>query len=153
MTFNKTLPHALHPDGIAQNMLSTFFQYAVVAVSHIIQKWEQILDYFDNLITEKIAFFDPLKHDNLLVDGETFSKSKRYFWAMSTLKERDASLSENIQKITKLIDEKEFTPTEGEELHWLKVSRSQPREFLGKLEEIAKRMRDKRQEALDLRDG
>ncbi|TGO10826.1 hypothetical protein BTUL_0125g00400 [Botrytis tulipae] len=122
MTFNKKISSVMHSGGTPQNALLTFFDYAIIAVSHMIQKWEQILEYFDNLITEKIAFLDPLKHDNLLGDDETFSRSK--------------------------------TPTiEGDEVRFLEGSRKHMRGRLGQLEEIAKRLRDKRQEALDLRDG
>ncbi|CCD50613.1 predicted protein [Botrytis cinerea T4] len=69
----------VHSNGTPRNVLSTFFDYAVIAVSHMIQKLEQIYEYFDNLITEKIKFLNPLKHDNLVVDNETFSEPKRYF--------------------------------------------------------------------------
>lgn len=140
-------------DGTPQNALSTFFDYATIAVSDMIQKWEQILEYFDNLITEKTAFLDPLKHDNLLVDDETFSRSERYFWAISTLKKLDAVISENIQQVSKLINQTELTTVEGDEVRFLEGSRKHMRGRLGQLEEIAKRLRDKRQEALDLRDG
>ncbi|KAF7890698.1 hypothetical protein EAF00_009013 [Botryotinia globosa] len=135
MTFNKTISSVMHSDGTPQNALSTFFDYTIIAVPRMIQKWEQILEYFENLITEKIAFLDPLKHDNLLVDDETFSRSKRYFWAISTLKELDAN------------------SPQLKEMRFLEGSRKHMRGRLGQLEEIAKRLRDKRQEALDLRDG
>ncbi|KAF7934034.1 uncharacterized protein EAE97_008394 [Botrytis byssoidea] len=153
MTFNKTISSVMHSDGTPQNALSTFFDYTIIAVSHMIQKWEQILEYFDNLIIEKIAFLDPLKHDNLLVDDETFSRSKRYFWVISTLKELDAVISENIQQVSGLINQRELTTIEGDEVRFLEGSRKHMRGRLGQLEEIAKRLRDKRQEALDLRDG
>ncbi|TGO63809.1 hypothetical protein BOTNAR_0095g00070 [Botryotinia narcissicola] len=119
----------------------------------ISSKWEQILEYFDNLITENIAFLNPLKHDNLLVDDETFSRSKRYFWAISTLKELDAVISENIKQVSELINQRELTTIEGDEVGFLEGSRKHMRGRLGKLEEMAKRLRDKRQKALDLRDG
>ncbi|TGO39162.1 hypothetical protein BHYA_0059g00260 [Botrytis hyacinthi] len=153
MTFNKTISSVMHSDGAPQNALSTFFDYAIIAVSHMIQKWEQILEHFDNLITKKIAFLDPLKHDNFLVNDETFSRSKRYFWAISTLKELDAVISENIQQVSKLINQREPTKIEGDEGRFLEGSRKHMRGRLGQLEEIAKRLRDKRQEALDLRNG
>ncbi|KAF5870652.1 putative mg2+ transporter zinc transport protein [Botrytis fragariae] len=114
---------------------------------------EQIHEYFDDLITERIAFLDPLKHDNLLVDDETFSRSKRYFWATSTLKELDAVIPENIQHITELINQRELTPVAGDEVGFVEASRKRMRQFFEQLKEIAERLRDKRQEALDLRDG
>ncbi|THV49838.1 hypothetical protein BGAL_0177g00190 [Botrytis galanthina] len=153
LVFSQTISELLHSDGTPQNVLSTFFHYAINAVSHTIQKWEQILEYFDKLITEKIAFLDPLKHDNLLVGEETFSRSKRYFWAISTLKELDAVISDNLHDVSELINQREITLIEGDEVELVVASRKKMRQCLERLKMIARSLSDKRQEAIDIRDG
>ncbi|TGO61298.1 hypothetical protein BCON_0028g00130 [Botryotinia convoluta] len=102
MTFSKTISNVMHSDGTPRNVLLTFFDYAIIAASHIIQKWEQILEYFDNLITEKMS---------------------------------------------------ELTPIVGDEVEFVEASRKRMRQCFRRLKMVAEILRDKRQEALDLRDG
>ena len=40
----------------------------------------------------------PTDHDNLFFDDETFSRSRRYFWAIDCLSEFDVSISDNINQ-------------------------------------------------------
>ncbi|KAH8599579.1 hypothetical protein B0O99DRAFT_365076 [Bisporella sp. PMI_857] len=115
--------------------------------------WRDIIEYFDNLISEKDTFLDPERHDNLLSDDESFSRSKKYFWAITTLKELDASVSDNLLQVRRLLDS--AAPSSIEKLH---IAEFEDARYCLKiryheLEEVATKLREKRQEATDLRDG
>lgn len=64
------------------------------------KKWLTILQvrHFDSLLDEGNIFMDPAAHDNLLVDDEAFSRSRKYFWALSCLVIFRASLEDNINQ-------------------------------------------------------
>jgi hypothetical protein len=56
------------------------FRYAVPA-------WEALVRYFDKFADDRKDFLDPRMHDNLLVDDESFTRLRKYFWALSYLSE------------------------------------------------------------------
>src|SRR5437667_12194073 len=64
----------------------------------VIERWEELAEYFDEMLCERKALLDPEYHDSLLTDDGTFSRSKKYFWAIEFLKELDKSISDNIRQ-------------------------------------------------------
>ena len=115
--------------------------------------WREILDYFDSLVSERDTFLNPERHDSLLSDDETFSRSKKYFWAITTLKELDLSLSDNLLQIRRLLDAMAPTFIENMRKAELEDARSCLEIRYREIEGIALKLREKRQEAGDLRDG
>jgi hypothetical protein len=122
-------------------------------VASLIFNWQNIYDYFDQLIGEKDTFLSPGRHDNLLSDDETFSRSKKYFWSITTLKELTLSISDNLLQIKMLLDTRAPASAEDSRKVEFKEARSRLRLRYQELEELAIKLREKRQEALDLRDG
>jgi hypothetical protein len=115
--------------------------------------WKDILDFFDQLINEKNIFLDPERHDNLLSDDETFSRSKTYFWALTTLKELDLSISDNLLQIQRLLDSRGPAWVENSRKDEFDDARSCLKIRYRAIEEVAIGLREKRQDAMDLRDG
>lgn len=115
--------------------------------------WREVLDYFDNLVSERDTFLQPDRHDSLLSDDETFSRSKKYFWAITTLKELDLSISDNLLQIRRLLDARAPTFIENMRKAELEDARSCLEIRYKETEVVASKLREKRQEAGDLRDG
>ncbi|KAF7916702.1 hypothetical protein EAE99_009595 [Botrytis elliptica] len=86
-------------------------------------------------------------------DDETFSRSKRYFWAISTLKELHDVILMNIYNVSILINQRELTPIEGDEVELVEASRKKLRQCFKRLEGIADGLNKKKEEAIDMRDG
>jgi hypothetical protein len=70
---------------------SYIFRYAVPA-------WEALVGYFDQFADERKDFLGPSLHDNLRVDDETFSRSRKYFWALSCLSAFNLYIGSMIQQ-------------------------------------------------------
>ena len=47
---------------------------------------------------------NPEYHDSLLSDDKTFSRSKRYFWAIEFLEEAGNSISDNIYQAKRFME-------------------------------------------------
>lgn len=134
-------------------MLQATLIIADNAMRTIQSHWKQILDYFEQLISEKDTFLEPERHDNLLSDDESFSRSKRYFWAITSLKELDLSISDNLLQMKRLLDTRASEWVENSRKSELEDARSCLRIRYHEIEKIALRLKEKRQEAVDLRDG
>ena len=83
--------------------LTSLIRYSLEALALVVKGYERILSYFDEIIVEKDVFLDPEAHDSLLTDDEPFSRSKGYFWAITTLKEINHTVIDNIQEIENLL--------------------------------------------------
>lgn len=107
----------------------------------VIERWEKIAGYFAWLVGHhKEILSDPDAHDSLLFDDDSFSRSRRYFWAINYLAELDISISGNIVELEKFenIQRFRFGPL---------------RDQLIQLKFLRERLRDQREEAIALRDG
>jgi hypothetical protein len=47
--------------------------------------WEEIGKLLSSLLGDEVSILDPEKHDHLLFDDNTFSRSRCYFWAVECL--------------------------------------------------------------------
>jgi hypothetical protein len=105
----------------------------------VIKRWENIAAYFARLVVHhKDVLSDPDAHDNLLFDDDSFSRSRRYFWAINYLAELDISISGNIVELEKFAK---------------RDSSGSLRDQLSQLQFQRERLRNQRDEAIALRDG
>lgn len=47
--------------------------------------WEEIGKLLSSMLDDQATILNPQKHDRLLFDDNTFSRSRRYFWAVEYL--------------------------------------------------------------------
>ncbi|KAF7864422.1 hypothetical protein EAF04_006556 [Stromatinia cepivora] len=138
---------------LSGNMLLCVFAHACTAVSSIVSRWKKILEFFDQSIGDKLAFLDPDYHDKLLSDDEVLSRSKKYFWAISTLKELHTSILKNIVQVDALVHRRTNESPTKEELDGIRRFRGTIQKELQKLKDIAFKLEKKKEEATYLRDG
>lgn len=62
----------------------------------ISERWAEFQSFFDYVLDGGDSLMQPGEHDNLLFDDGSFSRSRRYFWAIDCLVEFDNSISDNI---------------------------------------------------------
>jgi len=117
-------------------------------------KLKELLEYFQALVSEKSALFDPNLHDSLLSDNETFSRSKTYFWAINMLREIDISISRNINQVEGCINAwPRQDSSEENEAHKAVRAEEQLRPSIEKLSALKDKFKTLRDEGLALRDG
>ena len=109
------------------------------SIRMVLQRWEKILEYFTWLLGHRDSLSDPDAHDSLLFDDDSFSRSRRYFWAINYLAELDISISRNIIQLDRFI--REDSPNKS------------LREQLNQLQHLRERILGQRDEAIALRDG
>ena len=120
----------------------------------IIGSWEEIADYFDNLLVEKNGLLNPDYHDSLLTDDSTFTRSKKYFWAIEFLKVAESSVLDNIDQTGRFIDLLNANPPASEVARKAFVMLLKKHYVnLQKLKALRIRFRCKQDEAKALRDG
>jgi len=68
---------------VAVYVLSLIREVLTVVAS----EWGNLMEEFDDMFDNKKVFLDPKSHDDLLIDDQTFSRSRKYFWALSCLDE------------------------------------------------------------------
>jgi hypothetical protein len=122
----------------AEGVLNVMIEFTLRMV---IERWEKIAEYFAWLVGHhKDILSDPDAHDSLLFDDDSFSRSRRYFWAINYLAELDISISGNIVELEKFEKRQKY--------------RFGPlRDQLIQLRFLRERLRDQREEAIALRDG
>lgn len=117
----------------------------------VVKRWSEIFDYFSLLIGHRDSLPDPDVHDSLLFDDDSFSRSRRYFWAINYLAELDISIDRNITQLEAWITEwphhlhisKKGMNVEGKTLP----------DRMERLKELQGKLRALRLETMALRDG
>jgi hypothetical protein len=102
----------------------------------IIKRWDGIADYFAKLIGHRDTLSDPDSHDSLLFDDDSFSRSRRYFWAINYLAEVDSSIAGNIVELERFARRNKDIRVQLDQLQYLRG-----------------RLQSYREEAIALRDG
>jgi hypothetical protein len=133
------------------NEMSGLVHKGVLAV---VSRWEQIAEYFDQILSERKGLFDPDYHDSLLTDDGIFSRSKKYFWAIGFLEEAGNSISDNIQQLKRFLDLiEENASTDENPGRDFQLSIKKHYMTLQKLHLLKRRFLHKKAEATALRDG
>ena len=65
-------------------------------LERISERWAAFQSFFDDILDVRDSLMQPAKHDNLLFDDGSFSRSRRYFWAIDCLSEFESTTSDNI---------------------------------------------------------
>lgn len=140
--------------GYRHEMLDDIGDLIYRSLIIIIDKWEEIADYFDNLLMEKNGLLRPDYHDSLLTDDSAFTRSKRYFWAIDFLKQVENSIGDNTKQAARFVELLQgHPPAEREAAPAFATRMRKHRSALEKLETLRKRFRYKQEEAKALRDG
>lgn len=125
-----------------QTILPTLASILFEIISRILKEWTEISDYIETFIASENAFLKEEKHDDLLFDDDTFSRSRQYFWVIT-------SIGEFLPIIDSTIEE------------WHRVSglvvrsaQMDERSLLdSRLEDIKERLKSQRKRSVALRDG
>ncbi|KAI4184358.1 MAG: hypothetical protein L6R41_004793 [Letrouitia leprolyta] len=67
-------------------------------LARISERWAEFQSFFDYILDSGDSLMQPTDHDNLLFDDGSFSRSRRYFWAIDCLSEFETSISDNINQ-------------------------------------------------------
>ena len=65
-------------------------------LERISDRWADFQTFFENTLDSGDSLMQPSLHDSLLFDDGSFSRSRKYFWAIDCLSEFELSISDNI---------------------------------------------------------
>ena len=108
-------------------------------ICRLMREWTAISDYIETFVASKFTFLEEEKHDLLLFDDDTFSRSRQYFWVITTI-------SESIPIIDQTFD------TWREMNNWRK-DLNVVQEDISQLMAIKERFENQKKRAEALRDG
>ncbi|KAH8807840.1 hypothetical protein F5884DRAFT_900166 [Xylogone sp. PMI_703] len=140
--------------GCAHEMLDDMSDIVYGSLLAVIDRWEEIAHYFDNLLAEKKALLNPSYHDSLLNDDSALTRSKRYFWAIEFLKEVEASICDNLKQARRFVALMTANPPSTVAAQSVFASRLHKHQMaIRKLETLKLGFKHKQDEAKALRDG
>ncbi|KAL8894091.1 MAG: hypothetical protein Q9192_004628 [Flavoplaca navasiana] len=67
-------------------------------LARISERWADFQSFFDYILDSGDSLMQPNEHDNLLFDDGSFSRSRRYFWAIDCLSDFDTAITDNINQ-------------------------------------------------------
>lgn len=140
--------------GNLHEMVDDMSDVVLTCLRAVLDKWEELAEYFDEVLCEKRALFHPAFHDTLLTDDVALSRSKKYFWAIEFLKEMEKSVQDNIRQLDRLSQLLRANPPPvGRSSRDFEARLRKQEGALAKLEALRVRFTQKREEAVALRDG
>jgi hypothetical protein len=133
-------------------MFQMMLRYVGDTLRYSVSRWEELADYFDEFLNDGKSFLLVKEHDNLLVDDETFSRSRKYFWTLSCLSEFLLYIKDAIHQWEVSRDNwtASFNDYVSEQSH---IHIKENNEFCGKLKNIRNRMQHHQNNVTALRDG
>lgn len=134
----------------SQNAQDVLLDMIEFTMHMVIERWRKVEKYFGWLIGHRDTLSDLEAHDSLLFDDDTFSRSRKYFWAINYLAELDISIAGNIVQLERWAGWGADYSRPGVE----RRTDARPlQERLAQLKELRSRLRAEREEAIALRDG
>jgi hypothetical protein len=134
-------------------MFQMILRYVGDILLYSVKQWKELADYFDGFLDDGKTFLRVKDHDNLLVDDETFSRSRKYFWALSCLSEFMLYISDAIHQweVSRDVWTAAFDDyyISGQSKLYIKAND----ETCGKLRNIRDRMQHHHNNVTALRDG
>lgn len=105
---------------------SFFFNYNLdlgLALVKVVQEqlepvsteWATVLDHIEGLLAEGLSICSPQAHDLLLVDDENLTRSKKYFWIMTSIDEFTILVDRTAQALEQLYRDHVPSPEERKE--------------------------------------
>ncbi|KAL8684949.1 MAG: hypothetical protein Q9224_006048, partial [Gallowayella concinna] len=104
---NKAFPMVSLPKGRAQalghclgRLTRAGAEVSLIAqgLARIRERWAEFQNFFDYILDSGDSLMQPTEHDNLLFDDGSFSRSRRYFWAIDCLSEFENVITDNINQ-------------------------------------------------------
>lgn len=65
-------------------------------LQRISDRWTDFQSFFEYILDSGDSLMQPTQHDNLLFDDGSFSRSRRYFWAIDCLSEFEKNITDNL---------------------------------------------------------
>ena len=104
---NTCFPTKALSEGTKQNLGHTLGKLTKVGaemniigqgLERISDRWQDFQVFFNYILDGGDSFMKPAEHDNLLFDDASFSRSRKYFWAIDCLSEFVTSIADNINQ-------------------------------------------------------
>ncbi|KAL9613084.1 MAG: hypothetical protein Q9167_002341 [Letrouitia subvulpina] len=136
--------HVKHLIAPLKDILPTLSSTLRMVISRILVHWAKINEYIEKFIAGQDTFLDEDRHDHLLFDDDSFTRSRQYFWVINCIEEFVLIIDETINHYENV--RKWVCPSVGSE--WRKHEKA-----LEKLKAMKQKFESQRNRATMLRDG
>lgn len=79
----------------ALSLQAALLNLIVSVLGRVSQDWAELVDELSTFLGHDDTFLHPEQHDRLLWDDEEYSRSKKYFWCLSTLQPFETNIGKN----------------------------------------------------------
>ncbi|EPE25312.1 hypothetical protein GLAREA_01224 [Glarea lozoyensis ATCC 20868] len=129
--------------GPLKSVLPTISATLSMVISKIVAHWTKIGDYVDQFVAGQDSFLREKRHDRLLFDDDSFTRSRPYFWAITSTGEFILIIDETLNHYRTVA---KWVSKDKDELR-------KHREARKKLEAVKARFERQRERATELREG
>jgi hypothetical protein len=129
--------------GPLTSILPTISATLLMISQKIVAHWSKISDYVDQFVAGQDSFLREKKHDRLLFDDDSFTRSRQYFWAITSTGEFILIIDETLDHYRTVA---KWVSKDKDELR-------KHREARKKLEAVKARFERQRERATELREG
>ena len=74
------------PDWHSPKFTDRILHHIRDGIQNATMSWEKIIVHFAVISEQDAPILDPRRHDEMLFEDESFSRSRRYFWALASIK-------------------------------------------------------------------
>lgn len=129
--------------GPLEDILPTLSTTLAMIMSRILAHWTAVSEYVEQFIAGQDTFLHEDEHDQLLFDDDNFTRSRQYFWVITSTGEFISIIDETINQYNNVSE-------------WVSRGKEEQRNhvnFRRKLETIKEKFERQRARATVLRDG
>lgn len=90
--------------GVLPTLPLLLLRQATSCLSSIIEGYEELLDKIESNLGDRDGILDPDNHGKLLIEDQSFERSRRYFWTIDALDTFSGTLKESLKTFEQFTD-------------------------------------------------
>lgn len=84
-----------------QNRTLAIVEIIACVLAQAADSWDQLSEHFNRRLERQMPIYEPGSHDSLLVDDTTYSRSRKYYWAINALSTFQDHIEDTIEEWNK----------------------------------------------------
>jgi hypothetical protein len=139
--------------GSLLDLPSVLLRQATLCLSSISEGYEQLLDKIESNLGDRDGILDPDNHGKLLIEDQSFERSRRYFWTIDALDTFSGTLKESIKTFEQFMDALWSTSKKLRRGAWDRDTWEGGKEEITEANLLLERIKAIKERTITLRDG
>ena len=139
--------------GSLPGLPSLLLRQATLCLSSIREGYEQLLDKIESNVGDRDGILDPDNHGKLLIEDQSFERSRRYFWTIDALDTFSGTLKESIKTFEQFMDALWRTSEKFQRGAWDRDTWERGKKEITEANLLLERIKAIKERTITLRDG